>query len=135
VEQLERFAVQLVEAKRLAGPGDVAHTRLALLLLDNLAETLMYHMCATATVGDRIKERHLHLLSRLSNPSPEDLSLIEKVESQGSQPESEGQIIPDPRLVAAIVDRVTFHAHIIETGTDSYRLRVTQASRSRRKTA
>jgi DNA replication protein DnaC len=46
-----------------------------------------------------------------------------------------GQIIPDPRLVAAIVDRVTFHAHIIETGTDSYRLRVTQASRSRRKTA
>jgi DNA replication protein DnaC len=26
-----------------------------------------------------------------------------------------GQIIPDPRLVAAIVDRVTFHAHIIDT--------------------
>ena len=29
----------------------------------------------------------------------------------------------DPRLVAAIVDRVTFNAHIIETGTESYRLR------------
>lgn len=45
-----------------------------------------------------------------------------------------GQIIPDPRLVAAIVDRVTFHAHIIETGTESYRLKVTRASRPRKKT-
>jgi DNA replication protein DnaC len=38
-----------------------------------------------------------------------------------------GSIIPDPRLVAAIVDRVTFNAHIIETGTESYRLRTTKA--------
>ena len=34
-----------------------------------------------------------------------------------------GHLFPDPRLVAAIVDRVTFNAHIIETGTKSYRLR------------
>jgi DNA replication protein DnaC len=34
-----------------------------------------------------------------------------------------GSVIADPRLVAAVVDRVTFNAHIIETGTDSYRLR------------
>jgi DNA replication protein DnaC len=40
-----------------------------------------------------------------------------------------GQIIPDPRLVAAIVDRVTFNAQIIETGTDSYRLRTTRTRR------
>jgi len=33
-----------------------------------------------------------------------------------------GTIFPDPRLVAAIVDRVTFNAHILETGTQSYRL-------------
>ncbi len=38
-----------------------------------------------------------------------------------------GQVVPDPRLVAAIVDRVTFNAHIIETGTESYRLRTTKA--------
>jgi DNA replication protein DnaC len=44
-----------------------------------------------------------------------------------------GQIIRDPRLVAeAIVDRLTFHAHIIETGTESYRLRTTRASKGRR---
>ena len=33
-----------------------------------------------------------------------------------------GTVFPDPRLVAAIVDRVTFNACIIETGTRSYRL-------------
>jgi DNA replication protein DnaC len=37
-----------------------------------------------------------------------------------------GGVVPDPRLVAAIVDRVTFNAHIIETGTESYRLRTTK---------
>jgi DNA replication protein DnaC len=43
-----------------------------------------------------------------------------------------GSIIHDPRLVAAIVDRLTFHAHIIETGTESFRLRTTRASKGRR---
>ena len=40
----------------------------------------------------------------------------------------------DPRLCAAIVDRLTFHGTIIETGTDSYRLRTSKTS-SRRKRA
>ena len=35
----------------------------------------------------------------------------------------------DPRLAAAVVDRLTFRAHIIETGSDSYRLRVTAATK------
>jgi hypothetical protein len=34
-----------------------------------------------------------------------------------------------PRLVAAIVDRLTFNAHIIETGTNSYRLLTTKTGR------
>jgi DNA replication protein DnaC len=33
----------------------------------------------------------------------------------------------DPRLCTAIVDRLTFDAAIIETGTDSYRLNQTKA--------
>jgi len=37
----------------------------------------------------------------------------------------------DPRLCAAIVDRITFEAHIIETGTESYRLRTTQRHRAK----
>ena len=36
----------------------------------------------------------------------------------------------DPRLCSAIIDRLTFHAHIIETGTDSYRLRATQTAKT-----
>jgi DNA replication protein DnaC len=45
-----------------------------------------------------------------------------------------GSVFPDPRLVAAIVDRITFNAHILETGTDSYRLRTSKTA-SRRKRA
>jgi len=43
-----------------------------------------------------------------------------------------GSVFPDPRLVAAIVDRITFNAHILETGTDSYRLRISKASARRK---
>jgi IstB-like ATP binding protein len=39
---------------------------------------------------------------------------------------------PDPRLVAAIVDRVTFHARILETGTQSCRLATSKTSNRKR---
>ena len=42
-----------------------------------------------------------------------------------------GQVVTDARLVAAIVDRLTFRAHIIETGTESYRLRAARKGRPR----
>ncbi|MEP7333985.1 MAG: IS21-like element helper ATPase IstB [Terracoccus sp.] len=40
-----------------------------------------------------------------------------------------GATFTDPRLAAAVVDRLTFNAHIINTGTDSYRLRTTREYR------
>jgi DNA replication protein DnaC len=40
-----------------------------------------------------------------------------------------GAVFPHPRLVAAIVDRVTFNALILETGTQSYRLRTSKNTR------
>jgi len=40
-----------------------------------------------------------------------------------------GAVFTDPRLVAAIVDRVTFNAHILQTGTQSYRLRTSKATK------
>ena len=43
-----------------------------------------------------------------------------------------GAVFPDPRLVAAIVDRVTFNAHILETGTQSYRLRTSKKTVTRK---
>ena len=35
------------------------------------------------------------------------------------------QVIPNARLCKALLDRITDRAHIIETGTDSYRFRRT----------
>ena len=45
-----------------------------------------------------------------------------------------GSVFSDPRLVAAIVDRVTFNAHILETGTQSYRLRTSKTANRAKKT-
>ena len=42
---------------------------------------------------------------------------------------------PRPDLVAAIVDRVTFNAHILETGTQSYRLRTSKTTGRRKRTS
>lgn len=40
-----------------------------------------------------------------------------------------GSTFTDPRLAAAVVDRLTFRAHIIETGSASYRLASTKQAR------
>jgi DNA replication protein DnaC len=40
-----------------------------------------------------------------------------------------GRTFRDPRLAGAVVDRLTFKAHIIETGTDSYRLRASRGAK------
>jgi len=42
------------------------------------------------------------------------------------------QVFPNARLCKALVDRVTDRAHIIETGTDSYRFRRTVESRRKK---
>jgi len=41
-----------------------------------------------------------------------------------------GKTFSDPRLVAAIVDRLTFNATIVETGTASFRLAASQARKA-----
>ncbi len=40
------------------------------------------------------------------------------------------QVFPNPRLCKAVLDRVTDRAHIIETGTESYRFRRSLAKRT-----
>ena len=40
-----------------------------------------------------------------------------------------GNTFTDPRLAAAVVDRLTFNAHIIQTGTSSYRLTSTRTKK------
>jgi DNA replication protein DnaC len=41
------------------------------------------------------------------------------------------QVIPQPRLCRALIDRLTNQAHIITTGADSYRFRRTAAQQGR----
>jgi hypothetical protein len=43
-------------------------------------------------------------------------------------------VFPDPRLVAAIVDRVTFKTHILDTSTQSYRLATSKSTTRRKRT-
>jgi DNA replication protein DnaC len=40
-----------------------------------------------------------------------------------------GATFTDPRLAAAVVDRLTFNAHIVQTGTTSYRLSVSRTKK------
>ena len=42
------------------------------------------------------------------------------------------RVLPEPRFVAAIADRVTFNAHIVETGIQSYRLATSKTSNRQR---
>jgi len=43
------------------------------------------------------------------------------------------QVFPNARLCKALVDRVTDRAHILETGTESYRFRRTLEGRQKKK--
>jgi DNA replication protein DnaC len=43
------------------------------------------------------------------------------------------QVFPNPRLCKALLDRITDRAHIIETGTDSYRFRRTMEVRQKKR--
>src|SRR5207249_6912404 len=44
------------------------------------------------------------------------------------------QVIPNARLCKALIDRMTDRAHIIETGTESYRFRRTLENRQKKRT-
>ena len=43
------------------------------------------------------------------------------------------QVFPNPRLCKALLDRITDRAHIIDTGTESYRFRRTMEGRQKKK--
>jgi len=70
MNELERTAVQLWEAKRLAEHEDVAHGRLALLLLDNAAEISLMR---SATSRMRFAEIYGDMAYMLRDFEPEDV--------------------------------------------------------------
>ena len=42
------------------------------------------------------------------------------------------KVFPEPRLCKAVVDRLTFNAHIVETGTESWRFKKTMERQQRK---
>src|SRR3981189_649080 len=110
---------ELIKApdERGLSPVGAAYGRLDLLCLDELGYV-------------QIDPRGAELLFQIITEREERAS----VAIATNLPFSEwGTVFPDPRLVAPIVDRVTFNAHIIETGTKSYRLRTSKtATRAKR---
>ena len=107
---------ELVEAADERRPCIIArYGRLDLLCLDQLATSNSSDAAPSCASRSSPNEKR-----KPASPSPPSFPS-----------QKWGTVIPDPRLVAAIVDRVTFNAHILETGTNSYRLRATR-SRTRR---
>ncbi|UXA08307.1 hypothetical protein KXD96_09555 [Mycobacterium sp. SMC-2] len=73
MDRLERTVVQLVEARRLTDFGDVAHARLALLLLDNAAETLLDRRADLALDEAKMYSNALRSLGPVGEDDPEEL--------------------------------------------------------------
>jgi DNA replication protein DnaC len=89
------------------------YARLDLLCLDELGYV-------------RLDPRGAELLFQIITEREEKASIA----CASNAPFSEwGSTFSDPRLAAAVVDRLTFNAHILTTGTDSYRLRATRAAK------
>jgi hypothetical protein len=61
-------------------------------------------------------------------PVPGDHAREERasIACASNAPSPNGATFTDPRLAAAVVDRLTFNAHIIQTGTSSHRFDSTQ---------
>lgn len=106
---------ELAEAadERLLARTVARYARLDLLLLDELGYV-------------HLDPRGAELLFQVITERDERASIA----VASNLPFSEwGSVFPDGRLAAAVVDRVTYRAHVLETGSASYRLRATERAR------
>ena len=110
-DEAEAAAVILAGERRFDGPVALAIGRVDLLCLDELGYL-------------ELDRRGAELLFQVFTEREERASIAIASNAAFSEWTS---TFTDPRLCAAIVDRLTFDAHIITTGTDSYRLRTAQA--------
>jgi len=105
--ELEGIAVQLLEAKRLAGFGDVAHGRLALLLLDNAAEVSLRR---TATTTMTWAQLYNNAAIQLRDVDPEQDGLQELLDEIGARTVSRTLAKRIDREYDALVDFVAHRA-------------------------
>ena len=108
VNELAEAADERVLARTVA-----RYARLDLLCLDELGYV-------------RLDPRGAELLFQVITERDERASIA----AASNLPFSEwASIFPDGRLAAAVVDRLTYRAHVIETGSASYRLRAIERAR------
>ncbi len=82
MDELERTAVQLWEAKRLAEYDDVAHGRLALLLLDNAAETSLMRSTQSSFIYAEMYGNVAHLLRDVAPDDSEGQQLKTEIDAK-----------------------------------------------------
>lgn len=100
MDQLERTVVQIQEAKRLAAWGDIAHGRLALLLLDNAAEMSLMR---TATASMMHAEMYNNMAYVLRNVEPDDEERQKlKAEIESGTMGRRGEVGVNPLLEVAV---------------------------------
>ncbi len=88
------------------------------------SETPQYDLLAIDELAYvRLDQRAAELLFQILTEREERASIA--IASNAPFSEST-KTFTDPRLAAAVIDRITFRAHIIETGTTSYRLTTSQ---------
>jgi DNA replication protein DnaC len=91
---------------------------------------------ATALINELAEAAHANQLSRalgrwerLDLICVDELGYVPLAETTNLPFSEWSQVIPNPRLCKALIDRLTDQAHIITTGADSYRFRRTSAQR------
>ncbi|GIF16746.1 hypothetical protein [Actinoplanes teichomyceticus] len=77
-DQLDRLGVQLSEARRLAKAGSIPRARLALLLVDNAAETLLRLSAATYLSHADMNASIVRSIERLTLQTPDSQALLKK---------------------------------------------------------
>jgi hypothetical protein len=82
--------------------------------------------CCRVELGTRIYARELRVVERVVGFSP---ALIVTTNLPFSEWTT---VFPNPRLCKALLDRVTDRAHIVETGTESFRFRRTMERRKKK---
>jgi hypothetical protein len=82
MDELERTVVQIAEARRLAAWSDIPHGRLALLLLDNVAEMSLMRTAEASMIYAEMYNNMAYLLRNIDPDDAEGQKLKREIEAE-----------------------------------------------------